>query len=49
MSFQISLASRYVSTLSLTEEFSKKKRKAEEESSTLISKYVDNYIVWKIQ
>ena len=49
MSFQIPLASRYVSTLSLTVEFLKK-RKAEEESSTLIfKKYVDNYAVWKIQ
>ena len=37
MSFQISLASRYVSMFSLTVEFLKK-RSAEEELSTLISK-----------
>ena len=38
ISFQISLASRYVTTFSLTVEFLKKKRRAEEESSLLISK-----------
>ena len=37
MLFQISLASRYVSTFSLTVEFVKTRR-AKEESSTLISK-----------